>query len=108
MPPAATVDLIGVGPLVQAPLAAHFVFEMLDRVGDEDTLALDPGFLKSAGQYAAGRTNEGQTGFVFLVARLLADQHHRRAARPLPGHRLGGVLVERTAPAFVFSRPQRR
>ena len=34
-PPAAALDLVGVRPLVQAPLAAHLVLEMLHRVGDE-------------------------------------------------------------------------
>jgi len=108
LPPAAAVDLVSVGPLVQAPLAAHFVFEMLDRVGNEDTFPLNPGFLKSAVQDAARGTDEGQTGLVFLIARLLTDQHHRCTSRSLPGHRLGGVFVERTTPAFVLGRTQRR
>jgi hypothetical protein len=34
---------------------------MLDRVANEDALPFNPGFLKSAVQYAAGRTNERPT-----------------------------------------------
>src|SRR5215475_15934607 len=34
-PPFAALDLVGVGPLVAAPLAAHLVLEVLDRIGNE-------------------------------------------------------------------------
>ncbi len=108
LPPAAPVDLISIRPLVQPPLAAHFVLEVLHRVGDEHALAIDAGIGERPVQYAAGRADERQAGLVLLVARLLADQHHRGPPRPLPRHRLGGVLVERTAPAFVLGRAQSR
>src|SRR3954466_8007000 len=107
LPPVATLDLVGVGPLVQSPFAAHFIFEMLDRVGDEDAFPLDAGFFKGAVQNAARRTDEGQTGLILLITRLLADQHYRCAPRRLPGHRLAGVLGQRTATALVLGRTQR-
>src|SRR5262249_52023193 len=51
---------------------------------------------------AAGGTDERLAGKVFLVPRLLADQHEVRTLAPLSRHRLGGMLVERAAPAFVL------
>ena len=38
-----TVDLIGIGALVQTPLAARREFEMLHCIDDEDRASLDAG-----------------------------------------------------------------
>ncbi len=54
---------------------------------------------------------ERPAGEVFLVARLLADQHQARADRSLPEHGLRGVPVEqaarRTSPrvSILMERP---
>src|ERR1700746_889270 len=45
-PDLAAFDLIGVWAFVQAPLAAHFIFEMLDGIGDERLLPRDAGILQ--------------------------------------------------------------
>ena len=42
------------------------------------------------------------------IARLLAHDHQRRIQRPLPRHRLGGVLPERAAAAGGEPRGERR
>src|SRR5262245_26942977 len=47
-PPAAVLDLEGIGFLVQSSLAAWLEFEMLDRIGDEDRLAVQPRFRNRA------------------------------------------------------------
>jgi hypothetical protein len=39
-PRAAPIDLVGVRPLMQPALAAHFELEMLHRIGDEDFAAI--------------------------------------------------------------------
>ncbi len=93
--PAAAIDFVGVRPLVQRPLAPHLVCEVLHRIGDEDALAIDSSLSQSTVQHAPSRPDKGQAGLVFLVAWLLADQHHRRPTRPLPRHRLCGVLRHR-------------
>ena len=82
-PPAAMVDLGVVRRLVDAPLAARLVFEMLHRVGDVDARAVDAGFGERAVEHLPGRSDEGLAGQIFLIARLLADEHHRRVAPAL-------------------------
>jgi hypothetical protein len=82
------------------------MLEVLHGVGDKQIPAIDPGVSQRTIQHAAGRADERQAGPILMVAGLLADQHHRGASRSLAGHRLGGVLVKRTAPAPVFRGAQ--
>src|SRR6185295_19915668 len=70
-PGAAGGDLARVGLLVDAALAAGFPLEVLDDVGDVDAAAVDARLGQCAIEQAAGRTDEGTTREVFLVARLL-------------------------------------
>jgi hypothetical protein len=93
---------------VQPTLAAHFVLEMLHRIGDEHLLAINASLGQSAIQDTTGGSDERQAGQIFLVARLFADQHHRSPPRPLPRHRLRGVPVKRAPPAFVLGGAQGR
>src|SRR5947209_8359251 len=72
-PPATAFDLVGVGSLVQAPLAAHLVFEMLDCVGDERVTPRDSGFSQRLIQNLSRRADKRFAGEIFLVAWLLAD-----------------------------------
>src|SRR6516165_6199444 len=72
-PPAASVDLARVGLLVEAPLAARLVLEMLHGVGDVDFIPLDAGRFERLVEHLAGGAHEGQSGQIFLVARLLTD-----------------------------------
>ena len=105
-PPAAGVDLAGVGFLVQASLAARLVLEVLHRVGDVDRLALDSRRLQRSVEHLAGRSDEGASGQVFLIARLLADQHQRRIGGAFAEHGLGRILVEMAARAISRFRRQ--
>src|SRR5262245_9528845 len=107
-PPPAALDLVGIRTLVQAPLAAHLEFEMLDRVGDESIAARNAGLFERLIEDPPGRTHERLAGEVFLVAGLLADQHEPGAGAPFPRNDLGGELVERAARAFGFCLAQRR
>src|SRR6266511_1860535 len=107
-PPLAPIDLIGVRALVETPLAAHFVLEVLHRVGDESIGAGNAGFFQRRIQDAAGRADEGLAGEILLVAGLLSDQHQVRAHPAFAGHDLGGEFVERAARAFRFGGAQLR
>lgn len=91
-PVAARGDLALRRRLVQAPLAAWFPFEMLDRVRQVDVCAFDAGFVECAIEHASGRADERHARAVFLVARLLADEHDARIGRTRAGHRLCRVL----------------
>src|SRR5262245_44594813 len=101
-PPFAAIDFMSIRALVQAALAAHLMFEVFDRIGDEHILALDAGLLQRLIQEAAGRTDKWATGEILLVAWLLADQHQTRMCSPLARHNLGGELIERAARATGF------
>src|SRR5689334_15186302 len=78
---------------------ARLPFKMFNRVGDVDLLSLDPGFLESAIHHLSRRTDERLARQIFRVSRLLADQHHGRAFRPLAENGLGRVLIKRTSGA---------
>jgi hypothetical protein len=102
-----TINFICIGALVKAALAARLEFEVLHRIGDENRLALDAGINQGLGQNTACGADEWSTLLLFLIPRLLANQHEPRARRTFPGYNLGGVLIERAACAFLFGRAQR-
>ena len=83
---------------MQADFSAPYEFEMLDRVGDVDLLAVDADLLQGAVEHLAGRSNEWSAGEIFLVAGLLADQHQGCLLRGL----------RRTRSGSHFSRAGRR
>src|ERR1700722_6050310 len=74
-PDLAALDLVGVRPLVQAALAAHLVLEVLDRIADEGFLARDSRLAQRPVENLPGGADERLAGEIFLVARLLADEH---------------------------------
>ncbi len=100
-PPAAGGDLAAVRGLVQAALAAGLVLEVLHGVGHVGLAPLDPSLGQGPVQHPAGRTDEGLARQVLLVARLLADEHHRGVGRPLARNTLGGVGPEVAAAAVL-------
>src|SRR3546814_5157076 len=68
-PPAASLDLAGIGLRMEAPLAALRELEMLDRVGDVDLAAFDSGLVERAIEHPPRRADEGATGQILLIAR---------------------------------------
>ena len=60
-------------------------------------MAVQARLLHGLVQHAAGRPDEGVTRQIFVVSRLLPDQHHARRARAFTKHRLRGVPVQRAA-----------
>src|ERR1051325_2176832 len=91
---AVRVDLALVRTLVDPPLAARLPFEVLDDVGDVDGFAIDARFFERAIEQFAGRTDERMALQVFVVARLLADEHQFRALRSFSKYGLPRVLPQ--------------
>ncbi len=90
------------------PFAARFPFEMLDRVRDVNRVAVDPRLLQRAIEELSGRTDEWLAAQVLLVARLLAEQHHRRLFWYFAENGLGRILVERAGGTAGGRFPQSR
>ena len=108
-PDLAALDLVGVGPLVQAPLAAHLVLEVLHRVGDEDLRARDIPHRPAPGRAPVrpGRRTACRRGPPCRrAARRPASDRACRA--PFARHRLRRVLVERAARARSRLWPARQ
>lgn len=86
--------------LVDAPFAARFPFEVLDRVGDVNRVAIDPRFLERAVENIPGRPDERFPGQIFSIAGLFAEQHESRAFAAFAEHGLGRIFVKRAGGAM--------
>ena len=73
---------------------------MLHCIGDVDFVAGNFGFVQSTIQNLPRRADKRLAGEVFLVARLLADQHDGRVSRAFTENGLRGVLVKMAGPAM--------
>jgi hypothetical protein len=74
---------------------------MLDDIGHEGRLPVDPRGLERTVEDAARRTHEWSTGAVLLVARLLSDEDDPGRDRSLADDGLGGPLPELALPARI-------
>jgi len=90
----AGIDLRGVRLLVDAPLAARLPLEVLHHIGDVDAAAIDARFLQRLVQEIARRPHKGPALKVFLVPRLLADEHHGGCLLPFAEHGLRSGFPE--------------
>ncbi|HSI71589.1 MAG TPA: hypothetical protein VK934_00310 [Fimbriimonas sp.] len=97
--PFADVDLAGARPFVQSTLPTWLIFEVLDGISDVDSFPIYLSHLKRFVEHASGWADERMARKVFLVSRLLTDQHDACVERPLSEHRLGCVPVKRAARA---------
>ena len=99
---------------MQPSLAALLELKMFDSVGDEDTSAINAGFLKGFIEHVARGTNERQPLEVLLMTGLFAYQHQVRRSGPPTRHDLGCGAIEPTPPTFglgvveLFQREIRR
>src|SRR6476620_2818934 len=100
-PPAARSDLAGVGLVVDPSLPARNEFEMLNGIGDVNARAIDSSLFERGIEHFARGPDERATRQIFLVARLLTNEHDRCVERTLAEHRLRGVLVALAARAFA-------
>ncbi len=73
---------------------------MFYRIGDVNLVAVDAGFFQRAVERQPRRSDERFAGEVFLVARLLADQHHLGIPRAFAEHGLRRVFPEMTGAAM--------
>src|SRR6476659_10158011 len=74
---------------------------MFYGIGDIDLPAIDAGFFQRAVEHQPCRSHEWFAGKVFLVAGLLADQHHRDILRAFAEHGLRRMLPEMTGAAMA-------
>src|SRR5258706_6419583 len=100
-PRPARFDLRHAWFLVDAPLAARLPFEVLDRVGEVDVAPQDAGILERLVEHRTGWSHEWDTLAVFLVARLLPNEHDARLTRAGAKHHLGRGLVEVPTATFL-------
>jgi len=93
---------------VNPALSSLLEFEVLDYVRDIDRRGVDPSLIECATQQLAGRTNEGMTLPVLLVAWLFSDQHDPRIAGTFTKNGLCGVSIQIASMTFLNSRPKSR
>jgi len=87
-PGATGFDLEGIRLLVNASFSARLKLEMLDHVGHIDLRSIDSRRDERLVEKTAGRTDEWLSLQIFLIARLLADKHHRRSLFSFAENRL--------------------
>jgi len=80
---------------------------MLDDIRDECRLAIDPGRLEDIVQELSGGPDEGRTGEILPVSRLLTNEHPSCGYRPDPEHRLGGARPQVARSTGVGGRSDR-
>lgn len=108
-PPAAGLHLAAVWMFVEPALAALLVFEVLHRIGHISRAAVKSHLRERLIENASGGSDKGPANAVFLIARLLADQHDQRPDRAFAKYGLRRVPVKRTALAmrgFTGDLPQ--
>jgi hypothetical protein len=98
-PPLATVDLACRGFLMDPPLSARHIFEVLDGVCHVDLRPIHARCCKSLDKHPPGGPYEGAPLAVLLVSRLLTYEHHVGGHRAFAEYRLRTQPIERTARA---------
>ncbi|HEX5242920.1 MAG TPA: hypothetical protein VFW23_06605, partial [Tepidisphaeraceae bacterium] len=85
---------------MNSPLAARLPFEMLDRIGHVSLFARDSSFLQRGVEHFPRWADERLARAIFLIARLLADEHHGGICWTFSEDGLGGVAIKRASLAF--------
>jgi hypothetical protein len=98
-PPAAALDLVNVGALVETTLSALLELEVFDSVGDEDFDAINPRICDRAIKHTPSRPDKGTTLQIFIIPRLFPHEHDPGIVGTFSGDHLGRVLIERAARA---------
>ena len=91
----------GVRFLVDAPLPARFPLEVFHDVRDVDAGSIDAGVRERTVQQLAGGPDKRMARQVFLIARLLADEHQLGLARAFAEDRLCPEFPEIAAAAVL-------
>src|SRR5690606_41810764 len=87
-------DLALARALVQPTLAARSPFEMFHRIRDVHRPAVDTRVPQRPIEQLPGRPDEGASGPILPISRLLAAEHDRRRARTLAENGLRRLAVE--------------
>lgn len=98
-PRPAGTNLRRVRLFMQPPFAPFLELEMFHRVGDVDGRTVDAGIGKGTVEQASRGSDKRAAGTVFLVTRLLADEHRGSRRRTLAENRLFRVPVQVASPA---------
>lgn len=93
---------------VNALLAARLKLEMFDGVGDVRFAAIDADLVEKLVEQFSRRTDEWFASEIFLIPRLLADEHDLRMHRAFPEDGLRRMLVKITSAAALACGPHRR
>src|SRR5262245_14278475 len=99
-PRTARLDLRPARLLVDTALSTWFPLEVFHRIGDIHVGAWDACFRERLVEERTSRPDERQSLSIFLIARLLTDEHHASATRPGTEDGLCRVFVEITAPTL--------
>jgi len=86
-------DFTRIRLLMNPAFAARLPLKMFYRIRDIDLRPIDSGFLEGAVHDFARWPNEWFAGHIFVIARLLANQHHRCA--------LGTFAKDSLRPSFI-------
>ena len=105
-PPAAVVDLAGIGSLVNTSLTALDEFEMFDRVGEIGASTIDPGLSQCPIEHGAGGAGERPPRMILLITRLLTDDAESCIERPFAEDQPTGMPRKLAGPAALGSNPQ--
>ena len=98
-PGKASLDFDRARLAVNAPRPTGHPLEVLDDIGDIGFCPVDPSLGYAAVKQLSRRPDKGASSEVFRISRLLADEHHWGALRPLSKYGLRSVLVQATAGA---------
>lgn len=91
---------------MNAPFAAFFKFEMLDRIRDVSLCPVHACLFEGAVQELSRRAYKRAPLQVFLISRLFPDHQYSRLAVPFPGNGLGGMQIEIAALTVLHGRPE--
>src|ERR1051325_7358886 len=94
-------DFTRIRLLMNSAFPSRLPFEMFYGVGDINLRPIDSSFLERTVHDFASRTNKRLARDIFVVARLFADQHHRRTFGTVTEYGLGRSLVQMTCGAMI-------
>lgn len=77
------------------------MFEMLYGVSQIDGFTRDAFYAQRLSEHKSGRSDEGPTAQILMIARLLADHDDASISWPFAKHDLGSVTVQTASAAIL-------
>jgi hypothetical protein len=84
---------------MQPFLAAHLIFEVLDRIGDVAAVTIYASLFQALVEKAASGTNKRLARQILLIARLFSDKDDLGILRTVSEDEMSGVAIEIATPA---------